>query len=452
MTATTQLDAIVLGASMRGLVTTYVLSALGYRAALIEKGTRIGGADSSFVTSGGTRFDHGLHVLDADRSEVATRLFRHVVDGQVHEVTLRRGIVLRGHLMPYAPRPSDMPAALRALLPSDDLVDDIGTALPTRGRLATHYGQPFADLIYDEVLRSYPSEARHLAFGVDESRLLTNIYPWFFPRARRTAIESDESRAFHDRLRSGIPQTVLYPVEGGFGGFADGFVRHFDLSRIQVLTGATDLEVEVECGRHRVRSVRACGRRFTAPLYFWAGSWRALCDMFALPWQKAATDRVWLGSVRLNRPVDTEYHEILVGSPQHPINRVYFPARFRASDDPLLQLEFSVPEAERWSQDPDHWRGVWAESLQQLGLLTPRHRVEEFDIRSFVMHFNGYGAEGEALRDADPALIEPDSNVHPVVPSMANLNLNRYVPRAVRDVTTVLAARGDAHPLVERHV
>lgn len=67
------------------------------------------------------------------------------------------------------------------------------------------------------------------------------------------------------------------------------------------------------------------------------------------------------------------------------------------------------------------------------------------------MHFNGYGAEGEALRDADSALLKRDSNVHPVVPSMANLNLNRYVPRAVRDVTALLAARGDAGPLLEPH-
>jgi hypothetical protein len=34
---------------------------------------------------------------------------------------------------------------------------------------------------------------------------------------------------------------------------------------------------------------------------------------------------------------------------------------------------------------------------------------------------------------------------------MANLNLNRYVPRAIRDVTAVLAARGESGPLVERH-
>ena len=70
-------------------------------------------------------------------------------------------------------------------------------------------------------------------------------------------------------------------------------------------------------------------------------------------------------------------------------------------------------------------------------------------MRSFPMHFNGFGMEGEPLLDADPRLIRPDSNVHAVVPSMANLNLNRYVPRAIRDVTALLANRGESGPLVE---
>lgn len=449
MTSHEQFDAIVIGGSMRGLVTTYVLSGLGYRAALIEKGRRIGGADSSFVTPAGTRFDHGLHVLDAHRSEVATRLFTHVVGGRVHEVTLRRGIVLRGQTMPYAPEPGDMPEELQDLLSAGDLADEIGTDLPTRARLSTHYGRGFADLIYDEVLRSYPSDARHLEFGVDEARLLTNIYPWFFPRARRAVVETDESRAFHDRLRRGIPQTVLYPREGGFGGFAEGFLRHFDASRIEVLSGAEDLRIDVRESTHTIDGVRACGRDLFAPQYFWTGSWSVLCDLLRLPCQQTATDVVLLGSVRLNRPARCEYHELLVGDPRHPINRIYLPARFRESDEPLLQIEFAVPRDGGWRLDADHWREQWTASLRALGLLASDHAIEEFDVRSFTMHFNGFGVEGQPLVDADPDLIRADSNLHAVVPSMANLNLNRWVPRAVRDVTAVLAGRGESG-LVER--
>jgi hypothetical protein len=152
---------------------------------------------------------------------------------------------------------------------------------------------------------------------------------------------------------------------------------------------------------------------------------------------------VLLGSFRLNRPPETAWHEILVGDPGHPINRISFPARFRESDDPLLQVEFAVPVAEPWPAEADHWQRAWIASARQLGLLGDAHRVEEFDFRSFPLHFNGFGAEGEPLRDADPGLLGPDSNVRPVVPSMANLNLNRHVPRTVSYVTSVLAAERD---------
>lgn len=432
-------DAVVIGASLRGLVTSYVLSSLGYRAVLLERMPRLGGADSSFVTPGGNRFDHGLHVLDAGRSELATRLFTRIVDGRVHEVTLRRGIVLRNQIMPYAPLPAEMPWSLRQLLPEGELIDDLGDAPPTRERLGGIYGPEFARLIFDEVLPSYPSEDRHRAFGVEESLLLANIYPWFFPRARRRTVTRDESRVFHDLLRSGIPQRVLYPRDGGFGGFAEGFRRHCDPGLIEILTGVDDLQVEIRPGSHVVEWVGGLGRRFTAGHYFWAASWSGLCALLGLPCQDVVTDRVLLGSIRLNRPCRTDYHEILVGDPDHHINRIHFPAKFRESAEPLLQIEFAVPRAVAWPEDPDHWRSVWVASLQRLGLLDDAHRVEEFDFRMFPLHFNGFGAEGAALRDADPGILGADTNMRPVVPSMANLNVNRYVPRAVSYVAAVMA-------------
>jgi hypothetical protein len=433
-----RLDAVVIGASVRGLVTCYVLSRLGYRAVLLERARRIGGADSSFATPRGDLFDHGLHVLDAGRSELATTLFTHVVDGRVRATTLRRGIVLRNHVMPYAPRPAEMPPVLRDMLPALDLVDPIGDDLPTRDRLARHYGPMFAGLIFDEVLPSFPTEARHLAFGVDEARLLNNIYPWFFPRAVREETTGDESRVFHDRLRAGIEQQVLYPSDGGFGGFAEGFMRHFDPRLIEVVADAGDLRVDIRPGTHTVEGVCGRGRRFVAPHYFWTGSWPALCALLSLPCQNVITDRVLLGSFRLDRPARTDYHEILVGDPEHHINRIHFPAAFRHTADPLMQIEFAVPQAEVWSAGADDWRESWVASATRLGLLDGGHHVEDFDFRSFPLHFNAYGAEGEPLRDADATLLRSDTNVRPVIPSMANLNLNRYVPRALRYVASVL--------------
>ena len=440
ITPTTDHDfnAVIIGANTRGLVTALVLTRLGFRVALLEKTNRLGGGDASFTTRAGNRFEFGMHVLDYMRAGVATCLFTDVVDGAVHRSLLRRGIVLRGHLMPYAPEPSAMPRELRSMLPGDALVDDVGDELPTRARLARYYGQSFADLIFDEVLPSYPTENRHREFGVDEALLLPNIYPWFFPRARRTPKSGDASRAYHDKLRTGIPQEVLYPREGGFGGFAAGFVRKLEAGGAEVLLGADDLEVQVEPGTHTVRCVTANGRVFQATHYFWATSWPVLCRLLDLPCQEVATDLVVLGSFQFDRPLSGEYQEILVGDPDFLINRVSFPARFRDSEEPLLQIEFAFPRAEDRPIDPAGWKQRWLADLRRLGIVGDQHEVLDYDFKSVPLHFNAYGMEGEALVDADPCLIRADSNLHAVVPSMNNLNLNNHVPRTVSEVTALV--------------
>jgi hypothetical protein len=433
-----RVDAIVVGGNMRGLVAAYVLGSLGCRTVLVEKGRSVGGADGSFQTPHGTRFDLGFHVLDYMRSPLATRLFQRVVAGEVHRTTLRRAIVLRNHVIPYAPARDELPGEIRALLPPGELHDTVGDAAPTRENLARCYGRPFVDLVFDEVLPSYPSENRHRAFGVDESQLLANIYPWFFPRAHRTGVSHDESRRFHDRLRAGIAQDVLYPKAGGFSGFALGFQRELERLGVELLLGA-DVAFERASGTHTLTEARANGRRLSAEHYFWAAPWGALCRLLDIPCQDTATDRVFLGSFRLDQPAFSDYHEILVGDPKLQLNRIHFPARFRASDEPLMQVEFAVPAREDWPTTAAHWGARWRADLERLGVLG-RHRIEEFDFKAIVMHYNGYGMEGERLRDADPALLRADSNVRPVVPSMANLNLNRYVPRAVAYVASVLGA------------
>lgn len=432
------LDAVVLGGNIRGLLTAYVLGMLGYRAALIERSPRLGGADGSFRTPGGASFELGMHVLDDDRMTMATRLFRHVLDDQVHRVQLKRGLVLRGHQVPYAPTREQLPPPLRERVKEGPLIDDIGDRLPTRAALAAIYGSGFADFAFDEVLSSFPSEARHRQFGVDESQLMANIYPWFFPRAAKRAATHDESRTFHDRLRAGIPQYLLYPRQGGFGGFAQA-LRDKLPPGIEVVTGAADVQLQLAPGTHTVEHVSALGRRFAAHSYFWAGPWEALARITGIPCQKIATDRVMIGSFVLDRPPHCDYNELLAGDPTLPMGRLYFPGQFRESDDPVLQIEYAVPAAGDAPADAAHWRAAWWDGLTRLGIVDAAHQIVEFDFKSVTLHFNGYGMEGEALRDADPALLREDSNLHAVVPSMANLNLNRYVPRVVAQVAAILA-------------
>ena len=164
-----QSDALVIGGNTAGVTVAYLLGQYGYKTRLLERSPYLGGIDRSFRNSNGRIFDHGLHVLEYMRSEFVTRLFSQAVNGEVNKVERRRGIVLRNHVIRYNAEPRDWPEELRAMLPDGELVDKLGTDRPTRENLAKFYGKPFADLIFDEALPSYPSDYRHCTLGVDES-------------------------------------------------------------------------------------------------------------------------------------------------------------------------------------------------------------------------------------------------------------------------------------------
>jgi len=103
-----------------------------------------------------------------------------------------------------------------------------------------------------------------------------------------------------------------------------------------------------------------------------------------------------------------------------------------------MQVEFAFPVAENRPLDGEIWKNEWLDSLRELRILSERHGVEQFDLKTRPLHFNGYGMEGVKLIDADPSQIDPGSNVYPVVPSMSNLNLNSHIPLDIEYVTRVL--------------
>jgi len=405
---------------------------------MVERSALIGGVNASFTTPDGSTFDLGMHVLDYMRSEVTTKLFTHVIEEKVNKVLLQRALVLRGQTIPYNPTPEDLPADLRQLLPGSELVDDLDPELPTRERLRMYYGR-YSDFIFDEVLPSFRTEQRHKDLGVEEERLLTNIYPWFFPRAQRKLITSQESRAFHDRLRRGEAQYVLYPCDGGFASFAKAFLEKLG-PNIEVLTDIPDLHIEIEPGTHRANWVKANGRRFESPHIFWCAAWPSLCQLLDIPVQNLATDNLLLGSFRFNQPAISEYNEILIGDPSFHIDRISFPGKFAQTNAPQLQVEFAFPVADQsLPLEPQHWQQTWISDLRRLGLLGDGHRLETFDFRNFRMHYNSFGAEGEETREADPSLLMPGSNIWPVAPTVQHRNINNRVPLYLQQVNRVLS-------------
>jgi len=423
-------DALVVGGNLAGLFVAHTLAGWGFRTRLVERSTELGGMDRSFALASGAVFDFGVHALAHRRSELVTRLFRDVLDDRVRRVDVRRALALRGHLIPYHAPPEAWPEELRALLRQGEIVDDLQDAPPTRENLGRIYGAGFADLIFDEVLPSYPAEHRHARFGVPESRLLTNVYPWFFPRARRERPAARLSGSFQERVRRGeLPEQVLYPLEGGFGAFPAALRRRAEARGVDVVAGASDLAIDVEPGSARVRSITACGRSLRAERVYWCASPTELQRVLGLPTPDVRPDRFVLLSLELAREVEAPWTEILVGEPEHRIDRISFRGRLAGIDNRLVQLEYaypargpgSVPEGS--AAKPSFWLQGAMRSLRSLGLLEPGNEVRDHDLKRVPILYNAFGVEGVAM--PEPRFdLPPGSNLRPVLPTLKKVNIN----------------------------
>ena len=433
--STQAVDAIVVGGNLAGLFFADTLAGWGFRTVLVERSAKLGGWDRSFENRLGSRFDLGVHALAYRRSELVTRFFEEVLDHAVRKVDVRRAIVLRGHVIPYHVEADQWPDALRALLPAGEIVDDLGTDEPTRERLGRIYGPAFADLIFDEVLASYPAERRHLELGVPESKLLTNIHPWFFPRARRPDEKEAVGGRFQDRIRRGeLPEQALYPAAGYFGAFPEALERRLRERGAEVIAGADDLALDFDGQTGQVRAVVAGGRRLSADRVYWCGSSSDLyCQLGQQPpVAELSPDRFVLASLELEQPVRGDWTEILVADPEHWIDRISFRGHFAGLPNRFVQLEFAYPAADtRFEGKEADWLERCTRSLVQLGILQPENTVQDFDLKVVPVLYNAFGIEGQAM----PELLFDlplDSNLRPVLPTLKKVNINTRLPEYLR--------------------
>lgn len=423
-------DALVIGGNMAGLTVGYLLGSYGLHTTLIERAARVGGIDGSFTNERGRRFDFGVHALDHGRNEFVSRLLERAVEGRFRRLPKQRALLLRGHVFPYNSPPEDWPTELRALLKPGRIVDDLGGAPPTRARLGAVYGPKFADFVFDEVLVSYPAEDAQRRYGVDESALLANIYPWFFPRVERGARADTAHHRYQSRVRAEGGEYVIYPAEGGFQGFADGLARMAQRAGVELVTGAGDLELVMDDARRAVVEVRADGRRFAADRVYWCGPATPLMQLLGEPAFDANPESFALGSLQFERPVTCEYLELIAGDPRHLVKRASFPGKLQGGPDDLVQLEYHYPKgADGYSQAPEFWLERWLTSLREVGLVQPDNEVVAFDLKHFPIHYNAFGIEGRPTPEVVLPPLPPTSNLRPVLPTYRRINLNTRLPQ-----------------------
>ena len=433
MSGTAERDALVIGGNLAGIAIAHWLASFGYRTTLIEKAPFLGGVDGSFTNELGRTFDFGVHALDHGRNEFVTRLMEKAVGGRFRRLPKRRAILLDGHLIPYNAPLEDWPRDLRALFRPGPIRDDLGAQPPTRAALGRIYGERWADFVFDRILASYPAERRQTEFGVDESELLVNIYPWFFPWVERAGRDDDAHHRYQSKVRAEGGEHVIYPETGGFAGFAQGLASVAQAHGAELVVGAGDLEVELDDARRRVECVRAGGRTYRAPRVYWCGPPKVLLQLLDAPYFDATPETFALGSFQFERPVTCEYLELIGGDPAHLIKRASFPGKLQGGPDDLVQLEYHFPRG-----DADHgserswWLETWLESLRALGIVDRDNEVRSLDLKLIPMHYNGFGIEGRPTPEVELPELPLDTNLRPVLPSYRKININTRLPQYLR--------------------
>lgn len=388
--STQHVENLVIGAGLVGSITGWILAERGRGGVLLDKSADAGGVNGSFVDALGNRFDHGRHVINADRDEFTARFFSDVQGGGVRRFILRRAIAVRGHLIPYAAELAEWPEALRERIALD--VDAGPVRLgSTRAELARVYGRWFADLAFDEMLGAYPTLRWQREHGVPEERLMRWIFPWFFPRSAAEAepapgaergVYSQESREYHYRTRHSRPprEEVLYPTANGFGNWIECMLARVR-ERMAVVLGAADLELDFDPETLVLRSAAANGTRYVPERVFWCAPLPVLCKTLGWALPKGHPQSELLGNFAFREPVSTRYHEILFADPRHPIRRINLPELIAGAErSRTLQVEFTTPEGVYDLADGE-WIERWHASLVELGIVARGNALVNAELR-----------------------------------------------------------------------
>jgi hypothetical protein len=138
-------------------------------------------------------------------------------------------------------------------------------------------------------------------------------------------------------------------VSGGFGAFARAIEADIDRRFCGIRIGQHDLRVDFTPGTpgtFRVAGITAGGETFTVEHYFWCATLPPVLKELGIHVRAGPPQQVVLGDFVFDKDLESGYHEILVGSKAHAINRISFPGLIAGAGGNLLQTEFYFPEGE----------------------------------------------------------------------------------------------------------
>lgn len=380
-------DYVIFGGGLSGLVAAYTLSKRGASCLVLEKSPKLGGGNKSFQNTEGDTFDWGYHALDLNRSKTTTEFFTEVLKDSYFEYNLKRGIVLEDTVLAYNSTLDEWPAQLREEIGLESIsgnVNDVNSE-----ELERVYGEKFTRYATENVLGSYPSIQWSIEHGGQVNDHLGYIFPWFYPKSDLGVDRKSESESYHDKMRGNEAQKIGYPKSGGFYGFIQGIVDGLD-SKVDIVTDFmnNNFKVIYKEGTHEVSHLTYADNKVTGEKYLWC----APVTSFLAPIDSSIRElgvpqKLVLGNFKLKTDKKSDWHEILVGSKNHLINRICFPGKLQNKENNLVQVEFYFPLGQCEYTEKE-WEEKWTQSIISLGLIDSKEEIKSFqfkqDFRGFV--------------------------------------------------------------------
>lgn len=430
-------DVIIIGGGLTGLTAAYTCQQFGFSSVILEKSENLGGGNQSFEDSQGNIFDNGYHALDFGRSELTTRFFEKILEDNFHKFLLKRGIVIKDYLLEYNSEVSNWPKDLQQLFISNKFEDNIEKLNSTK-QLTDIYGPDFISLLVEEILQSYPSKKWAIEHEGKVEDHLDFVYPWFLPKTLKKAHRQTESEMFHDKTRDS-DHFVLYPKEGGFEQFPISLISRLIRDGQSIELNCSDISFSYSTpGNYFISHVETKGISYKAPLIIWCAPLSQLFCMFNLPLSiNGRAQRLVLGNFVFNQELKNDYHEILVGSSKHLINRISFPGKIASRTDNLLQIEFYYPDGD-YHLNEDQWKNDWLKSLKEIGIIKNNNLIN-FTFRHEIRGFVSKDSLDEISNNLKDQIAKVQTNLNIPFPMLGPENINRLIPETIQNIVSLLS-------------
>ncbi len=425
-------DVIIIGGGLTGLTAAYTCQQFGFSSVILEKSATLGGGNQSFKDSQGNIFDNGYHTLDFERSIMTSRFFEKILENKFHKFLLKRGIVIKDYLLEYNSELCNWPKDLQQLFASKKFEDKI-EKLNSIKQLSDIYGSDFISLIEKDILQSYPSKKWAMEHGGKVENHLELVYPWFFPKTIKKVQRQTESEIFHDKARE-CEHYVLYPNEGGFEQFPMMIASKLINDGQLIELNCRDIRFSYSTpGNYFINHIDTKGISYNAPLIFWCAPLSQLFNMFNLPLTlNGAPQRLVLGNFVFKEEIQNDFHEILVGSSKHLINRISFPGKISHRKDNLLQVEFYYPDG-NFPFNEDQWKDLWFKSLKEIGIIKD-HTLINYTFHNEIRGFVTKDSFDQISSKLKSKILKLQTNLILPFPMVGPENINRLIPETIQTV------------------